>query len=114
MKNLRHDIEVNGKKYSLTDQNHLSDVDAWDADILNWLAEKAEIKLQEEHRTALEFIRHTYKSRERYPVVRLVAAHLAEKHGPEKGTPKYFYNLFPKGVQQASVLAGVPVKELCF
>lgn len=114
MRNLSYSIEVNGKKYSLTEQNQLSDMDAWDADILNWLAEKAEVKLQDEHHAALEFIRETYKSRERHPVVRLVAAHLAKKFGPEKGTPKYFYSLFPKGVQQASVLAGIPVKELCF
>lgn len=114
MKNLSYNIEVNGKQYSLTDKHQLLDLDAWDADILNWLAEKAEVRLREEHQTALEYIRESYKSRERHPVVRLVAAHLAHKYGPEKGTPKYFYNLFPKGVQQASVLAGIPVKELCF
>ncbi len=114
MKDLRYNIEINGKQYSVTDKNQLSDINAWDADILNWLAEKAEVSLQEEHRTALEFIRETYKSRERHPVVRLVAAHLAEKYGKDKGTPQYFYSLFPKGVQQASVLAGVPVQELCF
>jgi len=114
MKNLSYNIEVNGKQYSLNDKHQLSNVDAWDADILNWLAEKAEVRLQAEHHSALEFIRETYKSRERNPVVRLVAAHLAKKYGPDKGTPKYFYSLFPKGVQQASVLAGIPVKELCF
>ncbi len=114
MSNPSYNIEVNGKEYSLTDQHQLSDTEAWDTDILNWLAEKADVQLQQEHHTALEYIRETYKSRQRHPVVRLVAAHLAEKHGPEKGTPQYFYNLFPKGVQQASILAGVPVKELCF
>lgn len=114
MKDPRYTIEVNGKEYSITNNNQLSDMDAWDGDILNWLAEKAEISLQEEHHTALKYIRATYKERQRHPVVRLVAAHLAEKHGEEKGSPKYFYDLFPKGVHQASVLAGVPVKELCF
>lgn len=114
MKNLSHNVEVNGKQYMLTNDNHLLDMDAWDTDILSWLAEKAEITLKAEHFTALEYIRETYKNRERHPVVRLVADHLAKQLGPEKGTPKFFYTLFPKGVSQASILAGIPVKELCF
>ncbi|WP_136808565.1 TusE/DsrC/DsvC family sulfur relay protein [Desulfosediminicola flagellatus] len=114
MKDPRYTIEVNGKEYTITNNNQLSDIDAWDGDILNWLAEKADISLQDEHHTALQYIRATYKERQRYPVVRLVAAQIAKKHGAEKGTPQYFYNLFPKGVQQASTLAGVPLKELCF
>jgi tRNA 2-thiouridine synthesizing protein E len=114
MKDLRYEVEVKGKRYLLTDKNQLSDVNAWDSNILDWLAEKADVKLQEEHRTAIEYIREAYTTRDRHPAVRLVAAQIAKKHGPEKGTPKYFYSLFPKGVQQASVLAGVPVQELCF
>lgn len=114
MKDARYNVELNGKEYAMTNNNQLLDIDAWDGDILNWMAQKADISLQEEHHTALEYIRETYKSRQRHPVVRLVAAHIAEKHGDEKGTPQYFYNLFPQGVHQASVLAGVPVKELCF
>lgn len=114
MEHRSYNIEVNGKQYSLTDQQQLSDMDAWDADILHWLADKAGVKLREEHLTVLEYIRETYRNRERNPVVRLVAAHLADKYGPAKGTLRYFYSLFPKGVQQASILAGIPVKELCF
>jgi len=114
MKDLSKNVEVNGKQYALTNDNHLLDTNAWDTDILKWLAEKADITLQEEHLTALAYIRATYKERERHPVVRLVADHLAHELGPEKGTAKYFYTLFPKGVSQASVLAGIPVKELCF
>jgi len=114
MKNLSYNVEVNGKQYSFTGQDHLLDMDAWDTDILNWLADKAGIKLREEHLAALEYIRDTYRNRDRHPVVRLVADHLARKFGPEKGTPRFFYSLFPKGVAQASTLAGIPVKELCF
>lgn len=114
MKNLSYNVEVNGKQYSLTGQNHLLDMDAWDTDILHWLAEKAGITLGDEHLAALEFIRKNYLERERHPVVRLVADHLARQFGPDKGTPKFFYSLFPKGVSQASSLAGIPFKELCF
>ncbi len=114
MEKLSYTIQVNGKEYSITNNNQLSDIDSWDQDVLNWLAEKADITLQEEHRTALQYIRSTYIDRQRQPVVRLVADQIAKKHGNDKGTPKYFYQLFPKGVQQASILAGVPVKELCF
>ncbi|MFV0439267.1 MAG: TusE/DsrC/DsvC family sulfur relay protein [Desulfopila sp.] len=114
MHDSRYTVEVNGKQYAVTGDDRLLDLEAWDTDILNWMAAKADITLQEEHLAALAYIRDTYKQRERQPVVRLVADHLARTFGPEKGTPKFFYTLFPKGVAQASALAGIPVNELCF
>lgn len=114
MKDLMYNVEVNGKQYTLTGEGQLTDMNSWDNDILKWLADKADIELKEEHRAALLYIRDNYMSRERYPVVRLVADHLRQKYGADQGTPKFFYDLFPKGVGQASTLAGIPVKELCF
>lgn len=114
MTQLTYNVELNGKKYLVTDQNHLADLNAWDSDIRDWLAEKANVELREEHQTALEFIRDVYNKRDRHPMVRVVAAHLEEKYGPEKGTLRYFYGLFPKGIQQAVILAGVPITGLCY
>jgi len=114
MNDLMYNVEVNGKQYTLTGEGQLTDMSSWDKDILGWLADKADIELKEEHHTALKYIRDNYASRERYPVVRLVADHLGQKHGADKGTQRFFYDLFPKGVGQASTLAGIPVKELCF
>lgn len=114
MQDLSYNVEVNGKQYQLTKNNTLLDMNAWDSDILNWLAQDAGITLQEEHHAALTYIRSTYAERQRHPVVRLVANHLAEEFGEEKGTKKHFYELFPQGVAQASKLAGIPLKELCF
>lgn len=114
MNDLRYNVEVNGKQYTLSGEGRLTDMNSWDNDILEWLADKAKIELKAEHHTALKYIRDNYATRERYPVVRLVAAHLGMKHGADKGTPKFFYDLFPMGVGQASTLAGIPVKELCF
>ncbi len=114
MTDLTYMIEINGKKYLVTEKNQLADMQSWDSDICAWMAEKANLKLQDEHRTALEFIRETYRNRDRHPIVRVVAAHLAKKHGAEKGTLRFFYSLFPKGIQQAVILAGVPLQGLCY
>lgn len=114
MTDLTYNVDINGKSYLITEQNQLVDMQAWDPDICSWLAEKANVKLQEEHRTALEFIRETYRKRDRHPIVRVVAAHLAKIYGPEKGSLRFFYSLFPKGIQQAVILAGVPVQGLCY
>lgn len=114
MQDLSYNVEVNGKQYQLSKDDTLLDMNAWDSDILSWLADKAGISLGEEHHAALSFIRETYAERQRHPVVRLVASHLAEQFGADRGTPKHFYDLFPEGVAQASRLAGIPVRELCF
>lgn len=114
MNELMYNVEVNGKQYTLTGKDQLTDMNSWDNDILGWLANKEHIELKEEHHTALQYIRDNYTTRQRFPVVRLVANHLAQTHGADKGTPRFFYDLFPKGVSQASTLAGIPAKELCF
>lgn len=114
MNTLTKHIELNGKSYLITEENQLADIKSWDENISDWLAEKANIVLKDEHKTALEFIRETYMTRERHPMVRVVAAHLGKTHGEDKGTPKFFYSLFPKGIQQAVILAGVPITGLCY
>ncbi len=114
MLNLTRMVEVNGKRYLVTDQNQLTDLNTWDSDIRDWLAAEAQISLSEEHASVLDFIRATYQRRHQHPLVRVITAHIGEKFGPEKGNLRYFYRLFPKGIQQAVTIAGLPLQGLCF
>lgn len=107
-------VEVNEKRYLVTDQPQLVDSNSWDHNIRDWLAEKLNVALSEEHLKVIEFIREVYTKRSQHPMPRVIAADLAHQYGPEKGTLKYFYSLFPKGVHQAVAIAGVPLKGLCF
>ena len=107
-------VKIKEKKYPLTEQDYLANGDAWDSVIRDWLADKQGLKLDQEHLDAIEFIRQTYKRRHMHPNPRVIAASLAEKYGPDKGSLRYFYHLFPRGVQQAFTIAGVPMQGYCF
>jgi len=111
---MAYHVELKEKKYKLTDNDYLANGNAWDSDIRDWLADKEGLKLEQEHLEAIEFIRQTYQKRRQHPNPRVIAANLAAKYGPDKGTLKHFYELFPRGVQQAFAIAGVPMQGFCF
>ena len=107
-------VEVNDKRYLVTDQPQLVDITSWDHNIRDWLAERLNVTLSEEHLNVIEFIREVHMTRGQHPMPRVIAANLATEYGPEKGTLRYFYSLFPKGVHQAVAIAGLPLKGMCF
>jgi tRNA 2-thiouridine synthesizing protein E len=114
MKTLSHYLELNGKRYLLSNNNQLLDLASWDDQIRDYIAEELNIKLSNDHITVIELIRESYKTRRKHPFVRVVTADMAKKMGEDKGTIRYFYNLFPKGIHQAFQVAGLPMQGFCF
>lgn len=114
MTTISHYTELNGKRYLLSSNNHLLDLTSWDEQIRDYIAGELKIKLSNDHITVIRLIRESYKTRMRHPFVRVVAADMAKEMGQEKGTIRYFYNLFPKGIHQAFQLAGLPMQGFCF
>ncbi len=114
MRTLSHYLELNGKRYLLSDNNQLLDLASWDENIRDYIAGELDIKLSEDHKRVIELIRESYKTRRKHPFVRVVTADMAKKMGEEKGTMRYFYNLFPKGIHQAFQVAGLPMQGFCF
>ncbi len=114
MKTLSHYLELNGKRYLLSNNNQLLDLASWDDQIRDYIAEELNITLSDDHITVIELIRESYKTRRKHPFVRVVTADMAKKMGENKGTIRYFYNLFPKGIHQAFQVAGLPMQGFCF
>ncbi len=114
MKTLSHYLELNGKRYLLSNNNQLLDLASWDDQIRDYIAEELDLKLSNDHITVIELIRESYKTRKKHPFVRVVTADMAKKMGEDKGTIRYFYNLFPKGIHQAFQIAGLPMQGFCF
>lgn len=106
--------ELHGKRYLISDQNYLLDLHSWDHNVRDYIAQKTQISLSEDHIKVIELIRESYKSRKKHPFVRVVTADMAKEMGLEKGTMRYFYDLFPKGIHQAFQLAGLPMQGFCF
>jgi tRNA 2-thiouridine synthesizing protein E len=114
MSDMTYYVELKGKKYLVTNQNQLTNRELWDDTIRDWLAEKENLELGEEHIAAVDFIRKTYERRKQHPMPRVIASDLAKRYGADKGNMRYFYSLFPRGVQQAVTIAGLPLQGLCF
>ncbi len=107
-------VQLDDKKYLVTEDHHLVHINSWDTAIRDWLADKVGLVLGVEHLAAIEFIRAVYDKRKQHPNQRVIAAELAARFGPEKGTLRHFYQLFPKGVKQAFSVAGLPMQGFCF
>lgn len=114
MNTISHYMELNGKKYLLSDSNYLLDLKSWDVQIRDYIANKLNLHLTEDHIRVINLIRDSYTNRRKHPFVRVVTADMAKEMGDDKGTMRYFYNLFPKGIHQAFQVAGLPMQGFCF
>jgi len=106
-------ISIESKNYLLNDRFYLKDFSDWDANIRDWLARQDKLELGEDHLCAINFLRDYFADRKVHPVVRTVTFELKKQFGADKGTVKYFHNLFPAGIHQAYLIAGLPMLDSC-
>ncbi len=106
-------ISLDSKDYLLNDKFYLKDFSAWDINIRDWLASQEKLELTEEHHYAMKFLRDYFTKTKVHPVVRTVTSELKKQFGDDKGTVKYFHYLFPGGVHQAFLVAGLPMVDSC-
>jgi tRNA 2-thiouridine synthesizing protein E len=114
MNTLSHYLELKGKKYLISEEYHLMDLETWDHNVRDYIAEKVELELNDDHVQVINLIRSSYKTRKKHPFVRVVTADMEKEMGPDKGNMKYFYSLFPRGIHQAFQVAGLPMQGFCF
>ncbi len=106
-------VELNGKRYELNCKGFLVDMSHWDVLLRDWFAEQEKIELTDEHLKVIDFLRNYYGENNEHPVIRMITADMVEKLGREKGAVKYFHQLFPSGIHQAYMIAGLPMKHSC-
>jgi TusE/DsrC/DsvC family sulfur relay protein len=110
---IKREIEIRSKKYIVNDRYYLLDFSAWDEEIRDWLADKEAIAIGPEHLVVINHLRDLFAQNKRHPTLRSVTFELSKKIGAHKGTTKYFHILFPKGIHQAYLIAGVPMQDSC-
>ncbi len=101
------------KKYLLNDKFYLIDITDWDEEIRDWLAAKEEIELTSEHFFIIDFLRKDFLDKKVHLVIRAVTLEVKKQFGVEKGDVKYFHTLFPGGIHQAFLVAGIPMQDSC-
>lgn len=110
---IKREIKISSHKYVVNDKYYLVAFSAWNEEIRDWLASKEELRLGSEHIHAINHLRTVYAQNKRHPTLRAVTSELSKQFGAPKGTTKYFHTLFPKGIHQAYLVAGLPMQDSC-
>ena len=108
-------LEVNGKTIELDREGFLLEPADWSEEVARAIAAKENIVLTEQVWEVVNFVRKYYEERQSVPEHRVLLRELRRRHGKDRATRKYVYNMFPYGYgQQACKIAGmrVPLKLL--
>lgn len=108
-------LEINGQSIKLDHEGYLIEPSDWNEDVAHAIAAKEKIEMTNDVWEVVYFVRNYYEERKAVPEHRVLLKELRNRHGKEKATRKYVYNMFPYGYgQQACKIAGmrVPLKLL--
>jgi tRNA 2-thiouridine synthesizing protein E len=99
---------------TLDKHGYLADLSQWTPELGEEFARLEQIKLTDAHWEVVWFVRNFYQEFNTSPAIRLLVKAMAEKFGPEKGSSKYLFLLFPEGpAKQATRIAGLPKPAKC-
>lgn len=101
-------LDVNGHIVETDDQGYLVDPEDWDDEVAEALASQAGIKLSDEHKEVMRFMRDYYDEHQVAADARFVIKYIAENLGHDDNARHRLYELFPYGyMQQACKVAGM-------
>lgn len=106
---------VSDKAINIDHEGFLLDPADWSEDVAHVIAEKENIELTDDVWEIVNYIRENFEINQCIPETRRLLQELRKRHGKEKATRKYVYQMFPYGYgQQACKIAGmrVPLKLL--
>ena len=106
-------IALGAKSYVVNDKNYLKNFADWDEKIRDWLASAEKIELTPEHLYIIDLLRRLFAKNQKHPVLRMVTTDITNRFGAERGTIQFFHSLFPKGLHQAFLIAGLPMQDSC-
>lgn len=108
-------LRVNEQSIQIDHEGYLLEPADWNRDVAAAIAEKEGIELSEDVWEVVTFVREYFETNQCIPEHRRLLQALRKKHGKEKATRRYVYDMFPYGYgQQACKIAGmrVPLKLL--
>ncbi len=101
-------LQVNGVTLETDEEGFLLDPGEWSPEVAAHIADGEGLELTPEVWEIVEFVREHFDRNQSVPEARVVLKELSARHGKERGTRKYLYQLFPYGYgQQACKIAGM-------
>lgn len=106
--------ELNGEMIEHDEEGYLTDINQWSKELAEILAKDEGIEMTPEHWEVINFLREYYEEYQIAPAIRVLVKALKNKFGPDKGSNKYLYELFPYGpAKQACKIGGLPKPTGC-
>ncbi len=107
-------FELEGKFYETDEEGYLQNLDDWNEGVGNYIAGTEDVEMTEKHWEVVNFLKNYYKEYQIAPMIKILIKEMAKMFGPEKGSNKYLYELFPAGpAKQACKIAGLPKPTGC-
>lgn len=107
-------IRVKNTEVEVDEQGYLVNVNDWNIDVAEYYAEIEGIRMSDQHWEIVNFLRDYYLRYQIAPMIKILVKEISLKLGPEKGTTKRLYELYPSGpAKQACKIAGLPRPTGC-
>ena len=82
-------LEVGGKSFETDEEGYLANLNDWNPDLANAMAEVDGAALDENHWEVINFLREYYEEYQIAPAVRVLTKANGKKLGKDKGHSKY-------------------------
>jgi len=107
------EFEFNGNKYRVYPNGNLVDSSEWNEELAEFMANKEDIQLTDDHWRVIKFLRKFYFQYGITPMVKLLVKHIAREY-KQSFSEDELYTLFPDGpARQGSRIAGLPEPQGC-
>ncbi|MDA8249354.1 MAG: TusE/DsrC/DsvC family sulfur relay protein [Rhodospirillales bacterium] len=107
-------VAVKDKDVSVDEEGYLVNLADWNEEVAKAMAAEDNLALTDNHWEVINFLRDYYAEYQVAPAIRVLTKAIGRKLGPEKGSSKYLYELFPYGpAKQACRYAGLPKPTGC-
>ncbi|MFC3151598.1 TusE/DsrC/DsvC family sulfur relay protein [Litoribrevibacter euphylliae] len=108
-------LTVNNQSIETDKEGYLINLNDWNKEVAQALAESENIQLTDKHWEVIEVLRQFYKSYEVSPSARPLAKAIKASLGDEKANSIYLMTLFPESpAKQGAKIAGLPRPANCF
>ncbi len=106
--------EVDGKTITVDEEGYIVNLADWSEPLAAIIAKSEGLEMTSNHWEVVNFLREYYNEFQIAPAIRVLTKAVGKKLGPDKGTNKYLYDLFPYGpAKQACKIAGLPKPTGC-
>jgi len=108
------ELNINGRTVETDPEGYLVNLDDWNDDVAQFLADQDNLKLEENHWKIIHYMRGYFQEYGTAPNLRFLQKGLKEEFGDEWGEKKFLFDLFPYGpAKQAGRYAGTPKPTGC-